>query len=366
MRWVLVVLLLLPGGPIAAQEPGPGSGAVDTVVQGADLQVLVPSSGPLAGRVRVFHSEDATGRAERAVRVLEGSADLPGLPTGVPSGVDLFLASDRQAFDRMTGGEVPHWGAGVAIPSLDRIVIPLFAHPWTGGGSEDRTLLHEWAHLGLHQRLEGWRVPRWLDEGYAQWASGGWDASAGWQLRVALARGSAPPLDSLRLAWPRGESRARLAYLLSASAVEYLIDQVGERGLEVLLDRWAETGEFETSFRRTFGMTTGTFEQRWARHVSDRYGWIVILSHSAVFWGALAVALLVMVRIRRTRDRERMAELRADEPPDRPAYWAPPPHPPIGGFQGENPEPGVGRPVSRGAGGDPDTDGTLDPSPPTR
>ncbi len=52
-----------------------------------------------------------------------------------------------------------------------------------------------------------------------------------------------------------------------------------------------------------------------------RYGWLFVLSHSAVFWLTLTLALLVLVRIRRGRDREAMARLRATEPPDQPAYW---------------------------------------------
>jgi len=49
------------------------------------------------------------------------------------------------------------------------------------------------------------------------------------------------------------------------------------------------------------------------------------------------VALLVLFRIRRRRDRERMARLRASEGPELPAWWEPPRSPPIGGFREEGP-----------------------------
>ncbi len=305
----------------------------------SEAQVVIPADPILAERLRVVHWPGDEGRADRTVALFEREPDLPGLPPGVPSTAVIFLAPDREIFDALTGGRVPHWGAGVAIPSLARIVIPLFGNPWTGGGVEDRTLRHEWAHLGLHEYLDGLRIPRWFDEGYAQWSSGGWDTGAMWRLRVALARGSAPPLDSLSLNWPRDRAEAELAYLLSASAVSFLVGDSGERGIEAFVDRWAETRNFEGSFRRTFGMATGTFETRWIEHVKQRYGWILIFSHSMVFWGVLAVLLLVLFRIRRKRDAERLAALRAGDPPDLPAFWAPPPHPPIGGFEGERRRP---------------------------
>jgi hypothetical protein len=140
-------------------------------------------------------------------------------------------------------------------------------------------------------------------------------------LRVAFALGNAPPLDSLVLAWPRDQASANLAYLLSATTVEYLIQESGERGLRLFLNRWQSERSFDRALRNTYGLTLGQFEADWKGYVKKRYGWLFVLSHSSVFWLSLALTLLLMMRIRRGRDREAMARLRAGEPPDRPAYW---------------------------------------------
>lgn len=276
----------------------------------------------LAGeRTTVRYRGGDSLRAVRTLRVLASQPPLPGLPPHVPTGVVAYLAPTEGAFDTLTGGRVPEWGAGVAIPGRMTLVIPAYTAPRTRGWSETEVLRHEWAHLALHQQLEGLRIPRWFDEGYATWVSGGWDAAEVWKLRVALATGSAPPLDSLTLDWPRGRTGADLAYLLSATAVEYLVEESGERGLSVLLSRWREGRDFEEAFRRTYGVTLGQFEEDWRRYVKERYGWLFVLSHSAVFWLVLSALLLVMVWIRRRRNREAMARLRARELPDRPAFW---------------------------------------------
>jgi hypothetical protein len=76
-----------------------------------------------------------------------------------------------------------------------------------------------------------------------------------------------------------------------------------------------------------------------------------VLSHSTVFWLTLALALLVMARVRRARKREGMARLRAGEPPDQPAWWAeveegtnpPPAWSPEGDAPGDPPPPETGR-----------------------
>lgn len=272
-------------------------------------------------RVRVGYSQADSLRSGNILRFLQGLPPLAGLPPDLPRDVTVFIAPDRNAFDSLAGGRVPDWGAAVAVPAHNRMVIPREGGRRTRGWTEARVLQHEWAHLGLHQYLSGLRVPRWFDEGYAEWASGGWSPTEGWRLRVAFAFGGAPPLDSLALDWPRDQASAELAYLLSATAVEYLIRASGERGLRLFLDAWREGESFPEAFRVVYGVTPDQFEEDWKRYVRRRYGWLFVLSHSTVFWLTLTLALLIMVRIRRGRNREALARLRATEPPDEPAYW---------------------------------------------
>jgi hypothetical protein len=292
---------------------------------GSGSRVLRQEPGPYewiqGDRVRIGYAAADSLRAGNVLRFLDGLPQLVGLPRSLPSGVLVYIAPDSAAFDSLAGGTVPEWGAAVAVPELGRMVVPREARRRTRGWAEARVLQHEWAHLGLHQYLSGLRIPRWFDEGYAEWASGGWSPAQGWRLRVAFALGSAPPLDSLALGWPRDRASAELAYLLSATAVEYLVGESGERGLRLFLESWRESRSFPEALRTVYGVTPGQFEEDWKKYVRRNYGWLFVLSHSAVFWLTLTLALLVMVRIRRGRDREAMARLRATEPPDEPAFW---------------------------------------------
>jgi hypothetical protein len=203
---------------------------------------------------------------------------------------------------------VPHWGAGVAIPALRTIVLPAYPVAGRAAGDATITLRHELAHLAVHAYLPA-PVPRWFDEGYSTWVSGGWDQSSAWQIRLAFAFGRAPPLDSLELAWPRGAEQARLAYLLSASAVRYLVEIGGTDGFTALLDRWRETESFDTALRQVYGMTPGQFEQAWRGVVRRRYGWLLAISQVTVFWGGAGLLLLVLFGIRRRRRREQLDRL---------------------------------------------------------
>ena len=123
-------------------------------------------------------------------------------------------------------------------------------------------------------------------------------------------------------AWPRERVPAEVAYLLSASTIHYLVRSSGVAGLEAFFAEWRRTRSFDQGLRSVYGATPAQLETDWRRWVKRRYGWLAVLSHSAVFWTALLGGLSAMFLHRRRHRREQWARLRADEPPDAPDYWS--------------------------------------------
>jgi hypothetical protein len=262
-----------------------------------------------AGPARVIYWAPYHDLARQFASIASSSLRLPGIPDAAPpEGTRIYLVPSPALFDSLTGGRAPEWSAGVAIPALRTAVVPVY--PTRLGHERDPivTLRHELIHLILHEHLPP-GIPRWFDEGFATWASGGWDQASAWQLRLAFLIGRAPPLDELTLDWPRGAEEARLAYLLSGSAVRYLVEIGGEHAFTVLLDTWGEEGSFEAAIRQVYGMTSGQFEHAWIRMVRRRYGWLLALSQITVFWTFAALLLVLLFGIRRRRKRERLAQL---------------------------------------------------------
>jgi hypothetical protein len=274
-----------------------------------------------ADSVRVVYFPGGRPLAEEVLAAATEPFPLPGFPEARrPIPATVVLAPSRTVWDSVTGGRIPEWGAGVAFPRLGLVVLPLYATPGREPGGLGNTLRHELLHLLVHRELPP-GVPRWFNEGYAQWASGGWDASAGWQLRVAFLTGRAPPLDSLSLRWPAGEGDARLAYLLSATAVRHLAERNGPEGFDALIRAWKREGTLDRAIRSTYGMTMGQFEEEWARGVRRRYGWLLLGAQTGAFWAFGAVLLVFLFARRRQRDRAKLEEMRAEErmlPPPRP------------------------------------------------
>ena len=300
--------------------------AVLSFVPGSILPLPTPASAQATvairdGTVRVVHAPRQGALARQVLRAARTPVHFPGLgAVAVPESTTIVLASTAAEFGVATGGGVPEWAGGVAIPELRRIVLPEYPGARVRDGDAATILRHEIAHLALHDRL-GEIIPRWFDEGYAEVASGGWDVESAWQLRVAFMTGASPPLDSLTLDWPRRAGEARFAYLLSATAVDYLRRRGGERGMQLLFANWQREGSFEGALRTTFGITFGQLEDEWRRDVRSRYGWLAILSNVALIW-LVATALVLAAWIpRRRRNRRRLAQMDAEErmlPPIRP------------------------------------------------
>ena len=259
-------------------------------------------------------------RAARALSLIEAIPRLPGLSGPVPR-VTITIAPTRAAMDSLVGGRLPEWAGAVAISERMEMIIPGGRFRPRSPFEEVRVLRHEWAHLALAHEMGGLRIPRWFNEGYAEWAGGAWLDGGGWKLRVALAFGEAPALDSIAIGWPRDRVPAEIAYLLSASVFEYLVEASGTNGLEAFLTEWRETRSFDAALRGVYGGTVAQIEDDWRKWVRRRYGWLSVIAHSAVFWFVLSVATVAMFLVRRRYRREQMARLRAGEPPDAPEYW---------------------------------------------
>jgi hypothetical protein len=240
---------------------------------------------------------------------------LPGvgrLDSALPAPPAIYLVNDLECLEALgLGGALPDWVAGVA--SGDGSYLALRADPGrTNLGSLRVTLRHELAHLALRAATDG-NVPRWLNEGYAQYAAGGWDWQEAWRLRLLMLRGGQGVLQELSLRFPSDPQRARMAYLLSYTAVHEMVRLGGEAGLTATFQQLRSGATSDEALRRVFGLTESQFEARWKRTVTQRYGVLYVISRATFFWIAVTFLLLWLGWRRRRRDRAKMADLKEAE-----------------------------------------------------
>jgi hypothetical protein len=224
--------------------------------------------------------------------------------------VRLILAPTRHLYDSLTRGRLPHWSEGAAFPDQNTVVLLADGPSGRLAGS----LRHELAHLALRWHAGGGRVgrvPLWFEEGYAAVAAGEWDRLDALRLNLQIARGVRMNLDDVERALRGTRGDAATGYALAATAVLLLHRWGGERGLDPLLANLPAAGSFDAALRTTYHVTLDDFEARWQRDVRSRYGWISWAGAMGMFWTAIGGLLVMLVVLRRRRDRAKRAALEA-------------------------------------------------------
>jgi hypothetical protein len=294
-----------------------------TVLGAVAALLLVPKSGSAqdhavrfdSGRFTVAAYPSDAQLARSLLATATARDTFPGLPRPKEH-VVIAVAPDRERFRQWIGPSAPEWGAAVAFPGSNRIVMQ-----GRGAGSDAgdpiEVLRHELAHLALHEAL-GDLPPRWFDEGYASFAANevGRDAILGAHLAL-LFRGM-PSLDSLDEGFAGGSLRAEGTYALAYRAVAELAARDPERGLTLFFRYWKDSGRFDTAVRSAYGLTQPAFEEIWRKRTRRRYGGLALVADLSIASALTLFLVMPFYVIRRRRDRLRMAALvRADEEAER-------------------------------------------------
>ncbi len=263
-----------------------------------------------AGRFSVLAAPQDTRLARGLLRVAAADDSFPGLPRPV-SHVTIRIAPDAARFHAWIGRSAPEWGAAVAIPESQELIVQ-----GSGAGSQAgdpaATLRHELAHLALHEYLDD-LPPRWFDEGYASYAAHESGRDEVLAANVALALRGVPTLDALDTGLVGHEGEAAVSYALARRAVADLAGLDRSHGLTLLFRYWKESGSLDVAVRRAYGEPLDVFEQHWRSRTRRRYGALALVSDLAFATVVFLAILAPLYAARRRRDRARLAALRARE-----------------------------------------------------
>jgi len=178
------------------------------------------------------------------------------------------------------------------------------------------TLKHELCHLLLHRYVTKGNLPKWLDEGIAQWTSDGMveivmNNKQESMLNKTILTGRYIPLRVLAHQFPDERHQLLLAYEESKSFVEYIVDRYGARGLLAILEQLKEGYGINEAIRNSLSISFAELEEDWLKHLDKRISWFHYLSrnlYNILFFVAALATILGFVKIlikkRRYNDEE--------------------------------------------------------------
>ncbi|MCP4682296.1 MAG: hypothetical protein GY864_08170 [Desulfobacterales bacterium] len=216
----------------------------------------------------------------------------------------IFLVKDRRRFQQMAGNPLT---VAYALPKKNMLVIDysrMNTHPFT----LENTLKHELCHLLLHHHIKGHILPRWLDEGVCQWASGGL-ADIIMNQRMSLLNKAAfrrafIPLGSLKVYFPADKKNLMLAYEESKSFVSYIISKFGKEGLLEVLQYMKDGESMESAFLNALLMPLRELETKWQYSLTKKATWFTIFSYylyEILFGFTALISILAFIKIIRKK-----------------------------------------------------------------
>ena len=252
--------------------------------------------------VTVFSPPTLRGAAGEIVtiypRLKQDVAERIGWPFRVSPTV--WLLDDEALFQSMIGR--PYFAAFVQ-PERGAMVIDntkMHIRPMT----LETTLKHELCHLLLHQHIPASRLPRWLDEGIAQWASDGFSElladDGGHALRRAVLSENLPSFERVNRYFLLDRPSVQLAYEASRSIVDHMVRQYEVEGLLRLLGALKDGDTPETAFPAALGVSLEDVERGWHDSMGKSDAWWMIATvhlYEILFFAAAVMTLLAFARL---------------------------------------------------------------------
>ena len=225
----------------------------------------------------------------------------------------VVITKDKGAFQRT--GSSPLIVA-YAVPRKNLVVIDyskMHTHPFTVG----ITLKHELSHLLLHHHIQGNNLPKWLDEGLAQWASGGIAEILTGKKQAALHRAALSDrlirLSDLSRTFPKDEKGLLLAYEESKSVVEYIHGKFGSQGILTVLRHLKAGKEIDFAVRKGLSISLDELELNWHRKIKKRMTWLTYISNNLYTFLFFATGLVTIYGFIRLLQKKRAYKDEDDE-----------------------------------------------------
>jgi len=219
--------------------------------------------------------------------------------------VFILLCKNKEIFSNVTQIRIPSIQA-VAISSNNLIVVNV--KTLRDSENTKHMLEHEITHLVLGHNInmiykDNLILPRWFNEGVAQWVSDGFNELFSIPYQDSLYAGFMSDgiikFSLISYYFPSNVYELTLAYAQSLSFVEFLFDKYGEEKLIKLIHKLTEGKEsFYFYFEQVYNLKFSQVEELWKNSRTKQYNWgYYIASHISSIMYALVGVIAFIISI---------------------------------------------------------------------
>ncbi len=221
-----------------------------------------------------------------------------------PDSITIEIVKDHQRWQDFEKIGAPEWARGVYLSINHTIALNL-----TNFGASlpklESVLVHELSHAFFDKAYKDSHAPNWLNEGLAEYLSGGIVELDPFVLASALQANSLPELAELENMHRFPRNKAQLAYMQCLAAVQYLFELLGDR--RAAFFRMVKDKGWHEALGEMLQMDDIDFELEWYEYAKKRFRWYVIFNLENLLWivGAIAVMAIFIWKIFKNRQKMR-------------------------------------------------------------
>ena len=246
--------------------------------------------------VRVLYEEPLRVGAEEAANIYPAiKRDLEEIfQWHINARPTILLIRRSETFQRMAGSKMI---VAFALPRKNLVVID-YSKMKTDPFTIEATIKHEMCHLLLHHHIKNENLPKWLDEGLAQWASHGISEiimnRERSHLKEATLAGRYIGIRSLSNRFPMDRDAISLAYEASRSFVEYIISEHGIDGIQRVLGHLKDGNDPDEAILKGLSTSIDELEGAWHEDLRKRITWVTfVINH--LYEILFFIAALIMI-----------------------------------------------------------------------
>jgi Peptidase MA superfamily len=214
------------------------------------------------------------------------------------------------------GREPPDWAGGLALPQLDLVLVRA-DQPGEEFDRVDAILTHELVHIAVARANQSAvrAIPRWFEEGLAQWVAGRARPLDVPDLRPAATFGWLLDLDEMNAAFSQGEGAAARAYAQAESFVRFVARRGGSGKIKNTVELLLAGVEPEAALTVATGSGLVASWASWRAELASDRSWMLATATQMIV--ALLLLAAVVLGVRKVLRRKRAIEDRwAKEPPE--------------------------------------------------
>jgi len=210
---------------------------------------------------------------EKAYEKVTGDLDI-----SIEKKTPFFLYLTHNHFEQNNIADTGEGVGGFSEPYKNRFVIPV-----TGSDKElEHVITHEFTHIaqfniwysGFWKSANLMRFvlyPLWIIEGLSEYESTEWETYDHMMLRDVAISDRIIPLGKLHSFNHLKGHQVYLAYQEGHSAITFMAEQYGKDKVPQLIKNLRESVDVSGVFSRTLGTDIDGFDQKWRKHIKEKY-----------------------------------------------------------------------------------------------